>query len=107
MLATLGVHGVYLLWKKNSQDLARRFIDLDFKAVITVVDSKVLGKEYAGREYDKQFLADLPAGVDPCGENGEFHTFVYNGPIFSKPLTFTKGEVVLRENRFWYCDLVP
>ena len=107
MLAKLGMHGVYPLWKKNSQDLARRFIDLDFKAVITVVDSKVLGKEYAGREYDKQFLADLPAGVDPCGENGEFHTFVYNGPIFSKSLTFTKGEVVLRENRFWYCDLAP
>ena len=67
----------------------------------------MLGKEYAGREYDKQFLADLPAGVDPCGENGEFHTFVYNGPTFSKPVEWTKGEVVFRENRFWYCDLVP
>ena len=66
----------------------------------------MLDKEYVGREYGKQFLVDLPAGVDPCGENGEFHTFVYDGPIFSKSLTFMKGEVVLRENRFWYCDLV-
>ena len=80
---------------------------MGFKAVVTVVDSKVLGKEFSGREYDKQFLADLPAGVDPCGENGEFHTFVYNGPILTKPVAFARGEVVLRENRFWHTDLMP
>ncbi len=106
MLAKIGMHGVYPLWKKNSTELARSFIEAGFKAVITVVDSNVLGKEFAGREYNKQFLADLPAGIDPCGENGEFHSFVYDGPIFSKPVTFTKGEVVLREKRFWYCDLL-
>jgi len=107
MLSKIGMRGVYPLWKRDTRELAHRFIDLGFKAVITVVDSNVLGKEFAGREYDKQFLAELPAGVDPCGENGEFHSFVYNGPIFNKPVTFTKGEVVLRENRFHYIDLVP
>lgn len=107
MLAKLGMHGVYPLWKKNSTELAHKFIDAGFKTVITVVDSNVLGKKFTGRDYNKQFLADLPANVDPCGENGEFHSFVYDGPTFSKPVAFTKGEVVLRENRFWYCDLVP
>jgi uncharacterized protein (TIGR00290 family) len=107
LLAKIGMHGVYPLWKKNSIELAHSFIDAGFKTVITVVDSNVLGKESAGRDYNKQFLADLPVGVDPCGENGEFHSFVYDGPIFSKSVAFTKGEVVLRENRFWYCDLLP
>ncbi len=107
LLAKVNMQAVFPLWKKDTQELARDFIDCGFKAVITVVDSSVLGKEFAGREYDKQFLADLPRGVDPCGENGEFHSFVYNGPNFRKPVTFTKGEVLLRENRFWYCDLLP
>lgn len=107
MLAKLGMQGVYPLWKKDTTALANNFMEAGFKTVITVVDSNVLGKEFAGRDYNKQFLADLPKNVDPCGENGEFHSFVYNGPIFSKPVGFTKGEVVLRENRFWYCDLVP
>ncbi len=107
MLAKIGMHGIYPLWGRNTYELAERFIDLGFKAVITVVDSNVIGKEFAGREFDKQFLADLPAGVDPCGENGEFHSFVYNGPIFSKPVSFTKGEVTLVDNRFFHCDLMP
>lgn len=107
LLAKIGMHGIYPLWGRNTTELANEFIDLGFKAVITVVNGNVLGKEFSGREYDEQFLADLPQGVDPCGENGEFHTFVYNGPAFSKPVAFAKGEVVLRENRFWYCDLIP
>ena len=107
LLAKVNLQAVFPLWKKDTQELAKDFIDYGFKAVITVVDSSLLGKEFAGREYDKQFLADLPRGVDPCGENGEFHSFVYNGPNFRKPVTFTKGEVLLRENRFWYCDLLP
>ena len=86
------MHGIYPLWKRDTHALAHEFISLGFKAVITVVDSNALGKEFAGREYDRQFLADLPAGVDPCGENGEFHSFVYDGPMFSKPVAFTKGE---------------
>jgi uncharacterized protein (TIGR00290 family) len=106
-LAKIGIHGIYPLWGRDTRQLAGTFIDLGFKAVITVVDSKVLDREFCGREFDGQFLAELPVGVDPCGENGEFHSFVYDGPLFSKPIVFTKGEMVLRENRFWYCDLVP
>jgi uncharacterized protein (TIGR00290 family) len=106
-LAKIGLKGIFPLWKRNTFKLAREFIDLGFKAVITCVDSKSLGKDFVGREFDRQFLADLPAIVDPCGENGEFHSFVYDGPIFSEPVSFTKGEIVLRENRFYYCDLMP
>jgi uncharacterized protein (TIGR00290 family) len=107
ILSKVGMQGIFPLWKRDTCLLARTFIDLGFKAVITVVDSKVLGKEFAGKEYDSQFLVALPANVDPCGENGEFHSFVYNGPMFSKAVAFTKGEIVLRENRFYYCDLLP
>jgi uncharacterized protein (TIGR00290 family) len=107
MLAKIGMHGIYPLWKRDTLEFAHAFIDLGFKAVITVVDSYVLGKEFAGREFDRRFLADLPASVDPCGENGEFHSFVYDGPIFSKAIPFTKGEGGLRENRFYHCDLLP
>jgi uncharacterized protein (TIGR00290 family) len=107
ILSKVGMKGIFPLWKKDTRQLARTFIDLGFKAVITVVDSKVLDKEFVGREYDAQFLASLPANVDACGENGEFHSFVYDGPIFSERIFFTKGEIVLRENRFYYCDLVP
>jgi uncharacterized protein (TIGR00290 family) len=107
ILSKVGMKGIFPLWKKGSLQLARTFIDLGFKAVITVVDSKVLNKEFVGREYDAQFLVTLPANVDRCGENGEFHSFVYEGPIFCQKIFFTKGEIVLRENRFYYCDLVP
>jgi uncharacterized protein (TIGR00290 family) len=107
ILFKVGLKGIFPLWKRDTRQLARTFIDLGFKAVITVVDSKVLAKEFVGREYDAQFLASLPANVDACGENGEFHSFVYDGPIFSEKIFFTKGEIVLRENRFYYCDLVP
>lgn len=107
LLAKIGMHGIYPLWRRDTRELAELFISLGFKAVVTVVDGHVLDKEFSGREYDEKFLADLPKGVDSCGENGEFHTFVYNGPIFKKSVTFTKGAVALRENRFWYCDLIP
>jgi uncharacterized protein (TIGR00290 family) len=107
ILSKVGMKGIFPLWKKDTRQLACMFIDLGFKAVITCVDSKSLGKDFVGREFDRQFLADLPSNVDPCGENGEFHSFVYDGPIFSEKIFFTKGEIVLRENRFYYCDLVP
>jgi len=107
ILAKAGLTGVFPLWKKDTKQLACRFINLGFKAVITSVDSNVLGKDFAGREYDEKFLLDLPVNVDPCGENGEFHTFVYNGPIFREKVDFKKGEVALRDNRFYTCDLLP
>jgi len=107
ILAKAGMNGVFPLWQKDTEKLARTFINLGFKAVVTLVDSRVLGKDFAGREYDEKFLSDLPVNVDPCGENGEFHTFVYNGPIFSEKVGFKKGELTLRDNRFYSCDLLP
>jgi uncharacterized protein (TIGR00290 family) len=107
ILAKAGMNGIFPLWKRDTKDLARTFINLGFKAIITSIDSNVLGKSFAGREYEEKFLSDLPANVDPCGENGEFHSFVYDGPIFRERVLFTKGEIVLRENRFYYCDLIP
>jgi uncharacterized protein (TIGR00290 family) len=107
ILSKVGMKGIFPLWKRNTRQLARTFIDLGFKAVITCVDSDFLGKDYAGRMFDEQFLSDLPPNVDPCGENGEFHSFVYDGPIFSERVPFIKGEIMLRENRFYYYDLVP
>lgn len=107
LVTRVGLQAVFPLWKRDTLELARDFVDCGFNAVITVVDSKVLGKEFAGRKYDKQFVSDLPKGVDSCGENGEFHSFVYDGPNFKKPVKFTRGKVQLREKRFWYCDLIP
>ncbi len=106
-LSKIGMKGIFPLWKKDTHELAKTFIDLGFKAVVTCVDSDVLDKNFVGRAFDKQFLSDLPSNIDPCGENGEFHSFVYDGPIFQKRILYTKGEVVLRENRFYYCDLIP
>ena len=106
-LSKLGMKGVFPLWKKDTAGLARTFIDLGFKAVVTCVDSEALEGKYVGRVYDEQFLSDLPASVDPCGENGEFHSFVYDGPVFRERIPHKKGEVVLRDNRFHYCDLIP
>jgi uncharacterized protein (TIGR00290 family) len=106
-LSGIGMRGLFPIWGKNSMELANTFITLGFKAVITCIDTEALDKSFAGREYDEKFLSDLPAEVDPCGENGEFHSFVYGGNIFQIPLIFAKGEVVLRDNRFYYCDLIP
>ncbi|MCL5430331.1 MAG: diphthine--ammonia ligase [Candidatus Marsarchaeota archaeon] len=102
-----GVKCVFPLWGMSTSELANSFIGNGFKAVFTCVDSKVLDKNWAGREFDIEALEDFPQNVDPCGENGEFHTFVYDGPIFNKRIEITKGEVVLREDRFYYCDILP
>lgn len=106
-LSKVGMKGIFPIWKRDSKELARTFIGLGFKAIITCIDSKVLDKSFVGRIFDEQFLSELPANVDPCGENGEFHSFVYDGPIFSKPVPCEKGEIVLRDNRYYFCDLVP
>ena len=100
------MNGIFPLWKQKTSLVARRFIDLGFRAIITCVDSKSLGGEFAGRIYDESFLSDLPKNVDPCGENGEFHSFVYDGPIFKQPIPFNKGNVVLRDNRFYFQDII-
>lgn len=105
-LHTLGMTALFPIWKTGTRDLARRFIETGFKAVTTCVDTRVLGGEFVGREIDLQFLADLPPSVDPCGENGEYHSFVYDGPIFQEPMKVRTGERVLRDERFLFCDLV-
>ena len=106
-LSKIGMTAIFPLWGKNSQELAKEFIDLGFKAIITCVDSTFLDDSYIGQLYNDDFLLSIPSNVDPCGENGEFHTFVYDGPIFSYPIEFKKGEIVFREDRFYYIDLIP
>ena len=105
-LSKIGMKAIFPIWKGDTIELAHGFIDLGFKAVITCVDSNVLDRAFVGRLYDHQFLSELPSTIDPCGENGEFHTFVYDGPIFEKRVSYTKGEIVFRDNRYWYCDLM-
>ena len=106
-LSKVGMKGIFPLWKKDTLELAHAFINLGFRAIVTSTDSKVLHRKFVGREIDEKFLAQIPPSVDPCGENGEFHSFVFSGPIFKKRLLFRVGEVVLRDNRFYYCDLEP
>lgn len=106
-LARLGMKGVFPLWKKDTSELIRSFIAMGFKAVTACVDTHALDGRMVGRYIDPQFMTDFPATADICGENGEYHSFVYDGPIFSYPVTFTLGETVLRDNRFYYRDLIP
>ncbi|RPD40094.1 adenine nucleotide alpha hydrolase [Chitinophaga barathri] len=135
-LAQAGMEGVFPLWKRDSATLVRDFIAAGFKAVIVCVNAKYLPASFAGRVIDETFLADLPPGVDPCGENGEFHSFVFDGPLFASPVPFTIGETVERvyspaanqggncykddgdndlkeeetghwDTRFYFCDLLP
>jgi uncharacterized protein (TIGR00290 family) len=129
-LSEAGLKGVFPLWKIPTDQLIREFLSLGFKTITTCVNEKYLDKSFVGRIIDEQFLEDLPAGVNPCGENGEFHTFVFDGPIFKKPIPIKTGEIVYRkyeaprsekkddcfvkeEDRedpykygFWYCDLL-
>lgn len=105
-LEALGLGCLFPLWKKPTRQLARKFIDEGFRAVTVCIDPKVLDKSFAGRPFDASFLEDLPGEVDPCGENGEFHTFVFDGPMFARPIGMTAGAVVERDG-FLYCDLAP
>jgi len=106
-LAKIGMKGIFPLWRRDTRELVRTFIDLGFEAIITCVDSQALSQDFVGRVIDRQFVDGLPPLVDPCGENGEYHSFVYDGPIFREPIRHAVGEVVLRDDRFYYCDLVP
>jgi uncharacterized protein (TIGR00290 family) len=103
-LRALGCTPVYPLWGEDTARLARRFVDDGFRAVLTCVDTTQLDGTFAGREFDGTLLAELPASVDPCGERGEFHTFVWNGPHMLHPVPVVAGERVLRDERFEYCD---
>jgi uncharacterized protein (TIGR00290 family) len=102
-----GMACLFPLWGRDSRMLARSFINAGFRAVITCVDSTRLDRTYVGRIMDHAFLEGLPEGVDPSGENGEFHTFVFDGPFFRQPVSFETGEIRLRDERFYFCDLIP
>lgn len=106
-LSKIGMKGVFPLWERSTRELAHGFIASGFGAVVSCVDSRALSKGFAGRAFDEAFLGDLPQDVDPCGENGEFHTFVYDGPIFKKRISYSFGEMVLRDDRFYFSDLIP
>lgn len=105
-LARIGMRGLFPLWKRDTGELVRAFLAAGFRAVIVCVDTRVLDASFAGRLIDESFLTDLPSGVDPCGERGEFHSFVFEGPIFREPVRFVLGEAVMREN-FCFRDLLP
>lgn len=119
MLRKVGIKAHFPIWKKDTKDLLQNFINDGFKAILVCTNAQLLPKSFCGRVIDQTFLEDLPENVDPCGENGEFHTFCFDGPIFNKPVLFEKGEIVYKtypapkteetnapkEYGFWYCDL--
>lgn len=127
-LAQVGLQAVFPLWDEPTEKVVQDFIAAGFKAVVVCVNGRLLDSSFAGRELNQDFLNDLPANVDPCGENGEFHTFVYDGPLFTAPVAFTRGEKIHRtygppannddncydkdskpnyDIGFWFCDLLP
>jgi uncharacterized protein (TIGR00290 family) len=106
LLARHGLDGFYPLWKRDTSLLTRNFIELGFKTVVVCVDATQLDPSFVGRVIDLEFLSLLPPQVDPCGENGEFHTFVFDGPIFKDAVKFSFGETV-RSDSFCFCDLLP
>ena len=119
-LEPLGISCTFPLWKKDTRALLEEFLELGFKAIIICINARLLDQSFAGRIIDEKFLDDLPENVDPCGENGEFHTFCFDGPIFNKPVSFKVGEKIYREYKspdgddiheegtmgFWFCDLL-
>jgi uncharacterized protein (TIGR00290 family) len=127
-LVDIGFEGVFPLWKIPTKDLIQEFISLGFKTIVVCVNERFLDKSFVGRVIDQDFINDLPDNVDLCGENGEFHTFTFDGPIFSEPIQFEIGEIVHRKYEkpktessdtacdtnasdafdygFWYCDLI-
>jgi uncharacterized protein (TIGR00290 family) len=106
-LAQAGMSGLYPIWKRDTDELVRSFIQLGFRALLACVDTEAIDAAFAGREIDESLLRDLPESADPCGENGEYHSFVYAGPIFRQPIACAAGERVMRTPRFCYCDIVP
>lgn len=119
-LQSIGMKAVFPLWKQNTIDIIHEFLDLGFKTIVTCVNETHLDKSFAGRIIDENFIKDLPKNVDPCGENGEFHTFTFDGPIFKNPIEFEIGDTVKKtypkpksdetsdegEYVFWFCDLI-
>ena len=105
-LAHAGMTGLYPLWMRDTDELVRTFIGLGFKAILACVDTEAIDASFAGREIDHALLSDLPESADPCGEYGEYHSFVYAGPIFKRAIACKAGALVRRTPRFTYCDIV-
>ena len=124
-LKLYNIEAVFPLWQKNTLKIVHEFIEKGFKAIVVSVNAGLLDQSFCGRLLDKDFIKDLPAGIDPCGENGEYHTFCFDGPIFKKPVAYTLGDKVYKEYDapkdpagsdgkektkkmgFWFCDLIP
>ncbi|HEX4468762.1 MAG TPA: hypothetical protein VH080_04470 [Gemmatimonadaceae bacterium] len=107
LLANTGLTALFPLWGEPTAALAERCCDLGVEARLVCVDTEQLSGELAGRSFDRQLLAELPPSVDPCGERGEFHTFVAHAPGFATRVPYSVGEIVRRDDRFVYCDLLP
>ena len=124
-LEAIEMKAIFPLWKLNTTQLMIEFLAVGFKAIVVCVNEQYLDKSFCGRIIDEQFVKDLPEGADVCGENGEYHSFVFDGPIFRNPIAFTKGELVYKEYKapqntsdidnqnttikqygFWFCDLL-
>ncbi len=122
-LQEAGIECVFPLWKIDTTELIKEFIDTGFKAIIVCVNEQYLDKSFCGRIIDESFINDLPSTVDVCGENGEFHSFVFDGPVFKQPIQFNKGDIVYKKYKapkpaddsndrtadygFYFCDLIP
>lgn len=124
-LASMGIDCLFPLWKEDTKELMQEFLSFGFKAIIVCVNEQYLDKSFCGRLIDENFIRDLPANVDVCGENGEYHSFVFDGPFFKSPVPYTKGEIVARTYKapanadsansmdqpssynFYFCDLLP
>lgn len=122
ILAKIEMTGVFPIWKMDTTMLIRNFIKQKFKTIICCTNDAHLGKDWVGREIDNEFINQLPVTIDPCGENGEFHTFCYDGPLFKKKIDFTVGEKIYKPFKiktdthsptasttkgFWFCELLP
>ena len=105
-LARIGMTALFPIWRRDTRELIRHFHAQNFRAITACVDTKILAPSFAGRELDDSFFKDLPPQADPCGENGEFHTFVFDGPIFRFPIRVKRSEVMQRDG-FVFCDLLP
>jgi len=105
-LAESGINPLFPLWGMETNELSKEMVNSGLRAKITCVDPKFLSMDFAGHEYDNTFLEQIPAGVDPCGENGEFHSFVYDGPMFERKVNIRVGETITRDGLV-YTDLLP
>ncbi|MDQ6737424.1 MAG: diphthine--ammonia ligase [Gemmatimonadota bacterium] len=107
LLDVSGFKPLFPLWRRDTAELACEFINAGFRAVLVCVDTTQLPSSFAGRSFDSALLAELPDSVDPCGEGGEFHTFVWDGPDFRAPVSVIRGETIMRDERFAFTDLIP